>query len=305
MTLKPVWTSATFLQYAGMLLAVFSTGWLFDFLQNEHGTWGLFGWAVLFAAVILAVALAVDRRGEPVLAGLVAFLAVFCFAVVVGAFFEAVGLIDENDEGPLAEGLDFWLFVVELVVLVIALAALSRFRHPLLGLAVALVVWAFAVDLLGDVFGGGGRAHAFAVILVGLAFAARAAGMDRDAPSPTAFWVHLIAALSVGGGVIWFLHDADWHWVVVGLVALVFVRTARRWGRASYAVVAAIGFAWMTTNYVVSLDPFLGLFLPFGVTDPVEGLDPWVPPFAYLSLGVFLTALGLWATRRPVTETAT
>jgi phosphotransferase system glucose/maltose/N-acetylglucosamine-specific IIC component len=74
-TLKPVWNSSTFLQYAGMLIVLVAVGWLLSYLQDAHGTGGLVGWAVLFMAVAVGVALAAERRGEPILAGLLALVA--------------------------------------------------------------------------------------------------------------------------------------------------------------------------------------------------------------------------------------
>jgi hypothetical protein len=295
-TIKPVWTSSTFLQYAGMLVVVIAVAWLLDFLEGEQGTWALVGWAALFTAAALAVALFAERRAQPLLAGLVAFLTLVCFAVAVGAFFDAVGLVDEDDEGPLAEGLDFWLLVVELIVLVAALAALRRFRHPLLGLFSALTVWALVVDVLGDVFGGGDRAQPLAAIVVGLAFASRGVGMDRDVPSPSAFWVHLIAGLSVGGGVLWFLHEEDWHWVLVALVALAYVAAARRWLRSSYAVLGAMGLTAVASYFIEKWFSLTSL-VPFFEAPP-EDVEEWGRPLVYLGLGVVLVVLGLWVAWR-------
>ncbi len=292
MTLKPVWTSSTFLQYAGMIVVLVAVVWLLSFLQDAHGSGGLVGWAALFLAVGLALALAVERRGQPLLAGLLSVVAVIAFASFAGAVFDVAGLIDEvGGGGPLGEGLDFWLIVLELIVLFAALAALRRFRHPLLALVAALAAWAAIVDVLGEIFGGGGDAHAIAAILTGLAFAARGRSMDGGGPSPSAFWVHLVAGLSVGGGVLWFLHSADWHWVIVGLVALVYVGAARALRRSSYAVLGAIGLTAVASYFIEQWFALRSL-VPFFEAPP-DDVAEWGRPVVYLVLGAVLVALGL------------
>lgn len=291
--MKPVWTSSTFLQYAGMLIVVVAVAWLLSFLQDQHGSGGLVGWAALFLAVALGLALSVLRRGEPLLAGLLALLAVIVFAAFAGAIFDVLGLVDEEDGGPLAEGFDFWLIVLELLVLFAALAALRRFRFPLLALVAAVAAWVALVDVVGEIFGGGNDAHAATAILIGLGFVAAGRSMDAGGHSTSAFWVHLVGGLSLGGGVLWFLHSEDWHWAIVGIVALVYVAAARTLLRSSYAVLGAIGMTAVASYFIEqwfslsSLVPFFGV--PLEETD-----DAWGRPLLYLVLGAVLVALGLW-----------
>lgn len=301
MTLKSVWTSSTFLQYAGMLIVLGAVAWLLSFLQDQHGTGGLVGWAALFTAVALALALAVERRGEPLLAGLLAVVAVIAFAAFAGAIFDVAGLIEEG-AGPLAEGFDFWLIVLELIVLFAALRALRRFRFPLLALVATLAGWAAIVDVLGEIFGGGDDAHAAAAIVAGLGFAAGGRSMDEGGSSPSAFWVHLVAGLSVGGGVLWFLHSEDWQWALVAVVSLAYVAAARTLLRSSYAVLGAIGLTAVASYFIEKWFSLTSL-VPFFEAPP-EDVDEWGRPVVYLALGVVLVALGLWVEWRRKAEPA-
>lgn len=302
MPLKPVWTSSNFLQYSGMLIVVVAVAWLLSFLQDVHGTGGLVGWAALFAAVALGLALAFEQRAGPLLAGLLAVVAVIAFAAFAGAIFDALGLVDDQDGGPLSEGFDFWLIVLELIVLLAALAALRRFRFPLLALVATLAVWVVLVDILGEIFGGGDDAHAVAALIVGLALGAAGRSMDAGAPSPSAFWVHLVAGLSVGGAVIWFLHSEDWHWALVALVALVYVGAARVLLRSSYAVLGAIGLTAVASYFIEKWFSLTSL-VPFFETPP-EDVDEWGRPVVYLALGIVLVVLGLLVDWRRKAEAA-
>lgn len=254
---------------------------------------------MLFAAVAAGVALAAERRGEPILSGLLAFVALIASAVFAGAIFDLAGLVEEDVGGPLEEGFDFWLIVLELIVLFAALAALRRFRHPLLALFAAVVAWAALVDVLGEIFGGGDDAHAAAVLLVGLGFVTFGRGMDAGGPSPSALWVHRVGGVSVGGGVLWFLRSEDWHWAIVALVALAYVWAARALLRSGYAVLGAIGLTAVASCFIEKWFSLTSL-VPFFAAPP-EDVDEWGRPLVYLALGVVRVALGLlveWR-RRP------
>jgi hypothetical protein len=155
------------------------------------------------------------------------------------------------------------------------------------------------VDVLGEIFGGGDDAHAVAVILVGLGFVALGRSMDAGGPSPRAFWLHLVGGVSVGGGVLWFLHTEDWHWVIVALVALAYISAARVLLRSSYAVLGAIGLTAVASYFIEKWFSLTSL-VPFLAAAP-EDVDEWGRPLVYLALGVVLVALGLlveWR-RRP------
>ena len=112
--------------------------------------------------------------------------------------------------------------------------------------------------------------------------------------------MHLVGGLSVGGGVLWFLHTEHWHWVIVAMVALAYVWAARELLRSSYAVLGAIGLTAVASYFIeqwfslTSLVPFLAA--------PPEDVDEWGRPLVYLVLGVVLVALGLLVEWRPRPE---
>jgi hypothetical protein len=292
--LKPTWTSGTFLQYLGTAFALFSLGSLFGALQEAHGTAGLVGWSLLALVIAAAVAVLAQRRGEPIVAGLVAVIAVFSWAVFVASLLDLVGF-DISAEADTSSffngGLAFGMILLELLVIAGAALALNRFGFPILVLLVAAVAWYAVVDLLEGVLGGGDTAIAILALLVGLAFVAIAAAADSGEPNPNAFWLHVAGGVSVGGAILWFWHTETWQWLLVLLVSLGYIFVARRLGRSSYAVLGALGLAG-TATYFIEKWFSLGSLVPFFPAEP-EDVDKWGRPLVYLALGAALVALGL------------
>ncbi|MGH3071850.1 MAG: hypothetical protein ACRDNB_06220, partial [Gaiellaceae bacterium] len=114
----------------------------------------------------------------------------------------------------------------------------------------------------------------------------------RDTPThePSAFWLHLVGGISVGGGVLGFWHEHTWEWLLVMAVALGYVLVARRLARSSYAVLGAIGLAAATTYFVEKWFTF-GSLVPFFPVEPDENAD-WGRPLVYLALGIVYMLLG-------------
>ena len=76
------------------------------------------------------------------MAGLLAFIAVFCWAVLLASLFDGLGFdLAPNPAGFFNGGLGLDTIVLELLVLGGAGYALSRFRFPLLVLPIAAVSW--------------------------------------------------------------------------------------------------------------------------------------------------------------------
>ena len=293
--LKPAWASSTFLEYLGTLFALLSLGSLFTVLQDEQGSGGLFGWSALTLAILIVLAVGAEQRGEPVVAGLVAVIGLFCWAVVVASLFDAIGFdLAPNEESFFSGGLGVDSILLEALVIGAAAFALSRFRFPLLVLPLAAVVWYAVMDLLEGVLGGGDTATAILAILVGLGFLLTGASYDGDGHHPYAFWLHVVGGLSIGGGVLWFWHEHAWEWLLVLVVSLVYVAVARSLARSSYAVLGAAGLVGTATYFIekwFSLD-----FVPFLPSEPDEA-DKWGRPLVYLALGAALVALGILVQR--------
>jgi hypothetical protein len=294
--LKPAWRSATFLQYLGTVFALGSLGAFFTVAQDEHGTFGLFGWSLLALALLAALAVGGEQRGEAVVAGLLAFIAVFCWAVLLASLFDGLGFdLAPNPAGFFNGGLGLDTIVLELLVLGGAGYALSRFRFPLLVLPIAAVSWYAEMDLLEGLLGGGNTATALLAILVGVVFVLIGAAYDGGGHHPYAFWLHVVGGLSVGGGILWFWHEHTWEWLLVLVVSLVYIAVARSLGRSSYAVLGALGLAG-TATYFIERWFSLGSLVPFFPAEP-DSADKWGRPLVYLALGAVFIILGLLVER--------
>jgi hypothetical protein len=298
--LKPTWASSTFLQYLGTIFALFSLGSLFTVAQEEHGSGGLFGWSALALAILIVLVVGAEQRAEPVVAGLVAVIAVFCWAVLVASLFDAIGFdLAPNPRSFFNGGLGLDTILLEALVIGASAYALSRFRFPLLVLPLAAVVWYAVMDLLEGLLGGGNTATAILALLVGLVFVLVAAAYDGGGHHPYAFWLHVVGGLSVGGGILWFWHEHTWEWLLVLIVSLAYVAVARSLGRSSYAVLGAAGLVG-TATYFIEKWFSLGSLVPFFPSEP-DDVDKWGRPLVYLALGAVLVALGILVERsRPL-----
>jgi hypothetical protein len=251
------------------------------------------------------LALAAERRGEPIVAGLMAVVAVFCWAVLVGSLLDALGfdlLPDPEAARFFSKGLGLDTILLEALVIAGTAFALGRFRFPLLVLPLVAVVWYAVMDLLEGVLGGGDSATAILALLFGLVFVAVAAAADGGGHHPYAFWLHVVGGLSVGGAILWFWHEHTWEWLLVLVVSLGYIAVSRSLGRSSYAALGALGLAG-TATYFIEKWFSLGSLVPFFPAEP-EDVDKWGRPLVYLALGAVFVALGILVERGRVAPPA-
>jgi len=140
---------------------------------------------------------------------------------------------------------------------------------------------------------------AYGVLLLGVAVS-----IDAGDSRITGFWLHVVAGATIGGGLLWFFHEGDWDWVVIGIAALVYIALGNRLLRSSWVILAVWGLLQVTTHFAekwadVSLlifFPFGFLLFPFtfagydGVSEPKHHM--WLAPLAYAILGLGLIAIG-------------
>lgn len=288
--LRPAWSGASFLLYAGALTTLVSLGVLLGALADLHGSTALVGWSALFLALLLAAAVVLERSRRAVLAGLTAFVAVGVVGVLAGSLIDAIGLAD--DVAPFDRDLELAPFLVEAAVLAAALVASRRFRFPLLLLAATVAKIVLVLDTTAGVFGTGNWI-ATAALLLGFAELAVALSLDGSDRRPWAFWKHASAALLIGGAALWLLKGSDVGWIAVGLLSLGYLAFARGIARSAWAVVGAVGLLLVTSHFVdesdavVSAIPFLPAELDGG------GLEVWQTALVYVGLGVVYALLGL------------
>jgi hypothetical protein len=301
---RPIWTSASFLVYAGGLIVLGSALAALVYLAAQYGSGAEAGWALLVLVVLYATAHALRSRGRPLAAGIFAFASVLAWGVFVALLFEWWGW--SGLRGSFAHWswsrLALWL-----LVLGAAWDDRRRFRFPLIRLISALVGWLFVIDLTTA----GGNATAAVTLIVGLAYLL--AGRVRTEPS--AFWLHVVAGLLIGGSLLYWLHSGDVEWAFVGVFSALYMTLGSRLSRSSWAVLGALGLIAVATHLSIEwTSPALsgGGVVPFGGSGP--GIAPplrlavgprhtWAPIVTFAVLGFVLVAFGLLLRRDRVAQT--
>lgn len=299
---RAAWSSASFLIYAGGLTLLFAVVWLLVTLGDEFQEAAFFGWSALLFLVLAAGALAARRAGQSLVAGLLALSAVVAFTVFVGSLEDWFGWLDDFGDSPFS-GFRPALLLLELVAVAASFVALSMFRFPLLVAPAAAASWFFVTDLIS----GGGNWSAFVSIGVGLILLLIALGVDADPETqPYGLWVHVAAGFAIGGGLLWFFHDGDLDWILIGLASLAYIVLGDRLLRSSWVVLGAWALLQTTTHFAdkwSSIEFFpLFYFVPlFYFGFDVFSEDPgraWLAPLLYAAYAFLLIGIGLFFMRR-------
>ena len=285
------WSNASFLAYLGGLTILVSVLALLSIEAADHGAGGLVGWSALVLAILAGLAFLSRRNGRSVTAGLFALSAVAAFVVFFGALLQWFGWLPHTN-GGVFRGFRFWLLVLELAAVVAATVALRIFRFPLLVLVVAVASWFFVTDLISD----GGDWSAIVTIAYGLALLAIATASDSGGSRVYGFWLHVVAGLTIGGGLLWFFHGGDFDWAVIGVVAVLYIALGDRLLRSSWVVLAAWGLLQVTTHFAERFAN-VRFFAFFGNEQSRQ--HTWAAPLSYAALGlVFIVIAQLLARRR-------
>lgn len=298
--LKPRWSSSTFLIYAGGLTVLGATTDALSYLASSYGDAAYAAWSLLVLAVLLVFAYAWRER-RPVTAGVFAFVAVIAFGAFVGALWKWFGW---SIGGSPFGGFCVPRLGAVLLILLFAVAAIRRFRHPLLALPVAALSWFFVTDFISN----GGNWTAVVTLLLGLVLLLVGVTLDGGKRRPYGFWVHVVAGGTIGGALIFWWHSGNWHWAFVAIGGVVFIRVAAATGRSSWAVIGAIGLNAAATHFAIEWSRHLplvggigGNFLPERTATYAPGIGttrPWVPAVVFAVLGFGYVALGWLVSRR-------
>ena len=296
------WSSAAFLVYLGGLTILGAISGLLAVQSSERGPAAFVVAALLIYAVVTIAAHAFRRRGHPVTAGLFALSSVVAFTVFFGALLDWFGWLPNIDELNF-DGFHFWLLVLELSIVVSAANALRVFEFPLLVIVVAAASWFFVTDLISN----GGDWSAVVTILYGLILLAIASGMDARDSHVRAFWAHVVAGLTIGGGLLWFFHDGYVDWTLVGLAGLAYIGLGDRLQRSSWVVLGAWGLLQASAFYADKWSQSEGILFfpfvfPFGLLFGGEGSGggrPWAAPLVFAFAGIVFIGIALRIARRP------
>jgi hypothetical protein len=297
------WSSASFLAYLGGLTILFAIVGLLAIASDEHSSGGLVFWSLLVLAVLWGLAFLSKLTGHFVTAGLFALSGVASFVVFLGALLDWFGWLPDTDSA--FSGFRFWFLVLELAAVVSSAVALRVFRFPPFVFAVAATTWFFVTDLIS----GGGDWSAIVTIAYGLVLLTIAVSLDAGGSRVYGFWLHVASGLAIGGGLLWFFHDGDFDWILIGIAALLYIGLGDRLMRSSWVVFAAWGLLQVTTHFAdkwadVAFFAFfpLGFFLfPFfGYSDFEEeqNAHQWAGAFSYAVLGLLFIAIALFIARR-------
>jgi len=302
-TVRAPWSSAAFLLYLGGLTIFGATISLLSVQSSEHGAAGFVVWALLIFAVLAVCASAFRRRGHFVTAGLFALSSVAAFVVFAGALLNWFGWLPHVDS-PGFRGFHFWLLVLELLTVIAAAYALRIFGFPLLVLVIAAASWYFTTDLISN----GGDWSAIVTIALGVIFLLIAAGLDARGSQVRAFWVHVVAGLTIGGGLLWFFHKGDFDWILIAAAGLIYIALGDRLWRSSWVVLGGWGILQAATHYADKWADINGAFLPFVFLFPFGfsfdggyGGQPrhqWAGPLVFGLTGLALVGIALLLARR-------
>jgi hypothetical protein len=297
------WSSASFLVYLGGLTVLAGGATLLVVESGRTGGSGFVLWSGAVLLVFAACAEGLRRTGHAVAAGLFALNTVAAIVVFGGATEDWFGWFPSGD-GSLFGGFHASLLFLALLALVAALVALRLYRFPLLAGVAAASGWFFVTDLLS----GGGNWTAIVTIAVGIVLLMVAYSLDSGDSRPFAFWPHVVAGLTIGGGFLWFFHDGNFDWILVGIAALLYIALGDRLMRSSWVVLGAWGLLQMTTHFAdkwagVSLGEFFPLsffifpFFGYGGYGSGQG-HLWAAPVTYGVLGFVFVGIGLAIARR-------
>ena len=285
--LRPRWSSATYLLYAGGLVVLAAAGDALSYLATQYGDAAYAGWSLLVLAVLLAIAVAKRGRSR-VVAGLFAVSASVVFSVFVMALWIWFGWLTSSTS-PI-RGFSVAMLAFELFSLWFAAGLRRVFRFPLLTLAVYGWTWLFIANLVSN----GGSWTAAVTLVFGLALMGGAAAADGGDRRPYGFWMHVVSGLTIGGALVYWWHSGTWHFVLLALAGLAFVVVAAVTGRSSWAVLGSFGIALAAAHFVFQWWRHGIVFLSAGHGAP----RGWVPPVGLAVLGAVYLALGLGLTRR-------
>jgi hypothetical protein len=294
--IKPRFAAWSYLLYAGSFVLLGAAAALLAYLSSRHGAgvYALFSLLVLLAFAVSAVGL--ERAGgHPIAAGLFAFTSVTLFGGFVLALWAWFGWLSASSTG--FAGFDVARLAFFALTLLAAVAALSRFRFPLLMLAIVELSWLFVTDLVS----GGGDWSAVVTFVVGLCFLAGAVSVDGGPSRPYGFWLHVGAGLAIGGSLLWFLHHGDFEWALIAVAGLVYVQLADVLERSSWAVLGSVGILAAATHFAsawshTGISPAIATT---GVSDRA-----WVPAVVFGVAGTLLMLLGGVLARRNAARTS-
>jgi hypothetical protein len=278
---KPIWTSSSFLQYAGGLTVLSSALGALTYLSGQYGTGPYVAWSLLPLVVLYWVSFSFRRRGDWIAAGVFAVAGLAMWASFVGAVESWWGWLPRSSSSAFT-GWHWGALLLAALVLAGAVVDLRIFRFPLLVLPAAGLAWFFVTDLLS----GGGSWSAVLTLLIGVVYLFIGIALDRGPRRPYGFWVQLTAGLLIGGALLFWWHSNDLDYALLAVTGLAFVGIAARTERSTWAV---LGIAGVLTAFGHFADEWAGT----SFSSAFSPSHDWVAPLVFGIVGFFIVLLGL------------
>jgi hypothetical protein len=252
------------------------------YLASQYSTGALTAWALLLLAVLLAVALMLRRRREWVAAGVFAFGVVAMWAAFLGVLFTWWGWNSNAGSNNALGGWHWTLWLLLLLVIAGASAALRTFRFPLL----FVYILSSAYLLVTDVISNGGNWSAIVTLFIGLVYLFVGMSVDRGPRNPYGFWWHLSAGFLIGGALLYWWHSSEADWALLATASVLFILLSGMTWRSSWAVLGVIGFLAAATHWTIE-------WVATGYTSLASDRS-WVPLVVFAVVGFFFVLLGLY-----------
>ncbi len=273
----------------GGLTVLISASSSLAYLASRYGEGALTAWALLHLTVLLAVAVALSRRGEWIAGGVFAFATVAMWGAFLGILFTWWGWNTSSTSSNAFSGWNWALWFLLLLVIAGAAAALRRFRFPLL---FVYVLWS-VYFLVTDVISNGGNWSAVVTLLIGFVYLFVGMSVDGGPRNAYGFWWHFSAALLIGGALVYWWHSSETDWALLATASVAYILVAGRTRRSIWAVLGILGFIAAATHWTVE-------WVSTGLLS--LGSDrSWVPLVVFAVVGFFFVVLGLyleWRRRR-------
>ena len=283
---KPTWTSSSLLLYVGGLTVLSSALASLAYLASHYGRGALTAWALLPLVVLLAVALALRKRGEWIAAGVFAVGAVAMWGAFLGILFTWWGWNTSSNSSSTFQGWNWAFWLLLLLLIAGAAAALRRFRFPLL---FVYVLWSVYV-LVTDVISNGGNWSAVVTLFMGFVYLFVGVSVDRGPRNAYGFWWHLSAAFLIGGALFYWWHSSEADWALIATVSVAYILLAGHTQRSIWAVLGIVGFIAAATHWTSE-------WVSTGLLS--LGSDrSWVPLVVFAVVGFFFVMLGLYLESR-------
>lgn len=291
--IRPRWAAWSYLLYAGGFTLLLAATALLSFFSDHyvHGKVALLSLVVFVGFAFVARALHRDGS-HPIAAGVFAYISVWLFGAFLGFLWTWFGWLG-SATSPF-HGFSVSRLSLVLLVLIAALIALRIFRFPLIVLTVVQLTWFFVTDLLS----GGGDWSAVVTFLIGLAFLAWGRAADGGPNRSYGMWLHVGAGLTIGGSLLWFLHHGHFEWALIVVAALLFIKLAAIFERASWAVLGSIGILAAATHFTTAYSHASFALVPTTNAVSSGGSRGWVPGVVFGIAGALLFVLGGLLARR-------